>query len=114
MAILCDRLGIGSLGTIKLGALQQHFAQPAGFGAVRIISGFALGVMLAVNGRPLAGHHTGIEPKPETEEVRDARVQLQRTMRLTAVQVDRDRCDGDVGRDQRVGKDLPAAQIKQA
>ena len=41
------------------------------------------------------------EPEPEAEEVRRDRVQVERPVRLRAVQEDRDRGDGDVRRDQR-------------
>jgi hypothetical protein len=67
-----------------------------------IVFGLALGVCLAVDRDPLLGHHAGAEPEPEAEEVRRDRVQVERAVRLRAVQEDRDRGDRDVRRDQGV------------
>jgi hypothetical protein len=61
----------------------------------------ALGVVLAVDGRPLPGDHAGRQPQPEAEEVAGDRVKVQRPMRLVAVQEDGDAGDGDVGQAQR-------------
>jgi hypothetical protein len=76
-------------------------------GAVRVFFGFALGVVLAVDGDPLLGHHAGAEPQPEAEEVRGDRAEVHGAMGLRAVQEDRDRRDGDVRGDERVQHDLP-------
>jgi hypothetical protein len=64
---------------------------------VRILFGIALGVVLAVDRSPFLGDLAGGEPQPETEKMTRDRVQLQRAVRLVAVQVDRDADDRDVG-----------------
>jgi hypothetical protein len=56
---------------------------------VRVVDGFALGVVLAVDGHPFLGDHAGRQPQPEAEEVRGNRVQVQRAVRLGSVQEDR-------------------------
>ena len=101
-------------GPIQLHAGQQQRLEPAGLRAVRVFFGFALGVVLAVNGNPLFGHHAGVQPKPEAEEMGDGRMQIEGTVRLGAVEVQRDAHDGDVRRDQRVGQDGPKAGPRQA
>jgi hypothetical protein len=53
--------------------------------AMRILSGLALRVMLAVYCRPVTCHHTRRQPQPEAETMADGRMQLERAMRLTAV-----------------------------
>jgi hypothetical protein len=63
--------------------------------------GFALGVMLAMDRRPLLGHHAGGQPQPATEEMRHQRMQIERAMRLMAVQEDGHRGNGDVRQTQR-------------
>jgi hypothetical protein len=67
---------------------------------VRVFLGLALGVVLAVDRHPLAGDHRGGQPGPEAEHVRDRRVEIHAAMRLAAVQVQRDREDGQLGGDQ--------------
>ena len=61
-----------------------------------IINGFTFSVVLAVNGGPLFGNHAGSKPEPEAEEVRSDRMQIERTVRLAAVQKNSDASDGDV------------------
>ncbi len=60
---------------------------------MRIFFRLAAGVVLAVNRHPLAGDHAGREPEPEAEEVADRGMHRQRTMRLVAVQENRDAGD---------------------
>ena len=55
-----------------------------------------------------------VEPEPEAEEMRRDAVQVERAVRLRAVQEDRHRGDRDVRGDQRVGDDLPAAEAGEA
>ncbi len=80
--------------------------------AVRVVRGFAFGVVLAVDGGPLAGVHRRGQPQPETEEVLERRVQLQRAMRRVAMQVDRDADNGDVSQQQRGRDELPDRQVE--
>jgi hypothetical protein len=49
-----------------------------------------------VHGDPLPSVAAGAQPEPETEEVADDRVQINRTVRLGPVQENRDRNDGNV------------------
>jgi hypothetical protein len=61
--------------------------------------------MLAVDGG-LLGDHAGGQPQPETEEMAGQRMQVQRTMRLMAVQKNGDRGNGDV-RQHQCDDDIP-------
>ncbi len=81
-------------------------------GAVGVVGGFALGVVFAVDGGPLAGVHAGGEPEPEAEKVLERRVQLKRAVRRVAVQVHCDADDGNVRQDKRDCNQLPHRQIK--
>jgi hypothetical protein len=81
---------------------------------VRVFRRFALCVMLSVDRHPLLGHHPGGHPKPESKQVTDAWVQIQRAMRLISMQIDRDGGDRDVRqpeRDQRIG---PPPQVEES
>ena len=64
---------------------------------MRILIGLALGVVLAVDGHPLLGHHGGAEPGPEAEEMRQDRMEIHAAVRLAAVQVQRHREDRQLG-----------------
>jgi hypothetical protein len=81
---------------------------------VRIFRRFALGVVLAVDGNPGLGHRGGGEPQPETEEMTDDGMQVQRPMRLRAVQKDGDAGDGDMGQGQRDNDIAPPGKVNQA
>ena len=70
-------------------------------------------MVLAVDGRPLAREHARGHPQPETEKMTDDRMQLQRTVRLAAMQVDRHADDRDVRRDRRVQHKLPPREVQQ-
>ncbi len=63
--------------------------------------------------RPLLRHHAGGQPQPEAEKVAGQRMQLERTVRLMAVQEDRDRDDGDVGERKRHHHVAPPGEIEQ-
>jgi hypothetical protein len=62
VAILLHRFVVFRLGAIQLGAFEQHLPDAARLRAMRIVLGLAFRVMLAVNRRPLAGHHAGRHP----------------------------------------------------
>ena len=96
VAELGDRLLVLRLGAVHLGAGQQHGLDAAGDRAVRVVDRLALGVVLAVDGGPFLGDHARGQPQPEAEEVRRDRAQVQRAVRLAAVQEDRDGRDRDV------------------
>ena len=114
MTELGERFLVLGFAAIQLAALQEHGPDAARLRAVRVVLGLALGVVLAVDRDPLLGHHARAEPEPEAEEMRRDRVQVERPVRLRAVQEDRHRRDGDVGGDQRVGDDLPATEAGKA
>jgi len=81
--------------------------------AVRVLGGFTLGVMFAMDRGPFLGHHARGEPQPETEEMADQRVQIECTVRLVAVQVDRDAGDRDMGKDKGNNNIAPPRQGNQ-
>ncbi len=81
---------------------------------MRIVLGFALGVVLAMDRRPLLRDHAGGHPQPETEEVADDGVQLERPVRLAAVQVDGDAGDRDLDEDQQGDEIAPPGKVQQA
>ena len=58
--------------------------------------------MLAVNRDPILGDHAGGQPEPQTKEVADGRMKIERAMRLHTMQIDCYRGYGDVGDDQRI------------
>jgi len=74
----------------------------------------ALGVVLAVDGRPLFGDHASGHPEPEAEEVGSDGVQVQGAVRLVAVQKNGDAGNGDVGEHQGDQDDLPPGRAGQA
>ena len=113
VAVLLQRFLVLGLGAIQLRALQQHGLDAARLRAVRVFLGLALGMVLAVNGHPLARDHAGREPEPEPEEMRHQRVQIQRPVGLVAVQKNRHRGNRDVGHDQREQQHLPPACTEQ-
>jgi hypothetical protein len=69
---------------------------------MRIFFGLALCVVLAVNRGPLGGQHARGHPQPETEEVADDRMQVQRAVRLAAMEIYGHTDDRDVGHGQRI------------
>ncbi len=86
--------------TIQFGTFAQHFLDAFDLRAVRVVFGFAFGVMFAVDGGPLKGVLAGGQPQPETEKVLQHWMQVQRTVGGIAVQVNGDANNGDVGHDQ--------------
>jgi hypothetical protein len=77
-----------------------------------IVDGFALGVVFAVDGGPLAGVLRRGQPQPEAEEVFQAGIELERAMGRITVQIDSDPNNGHVGHQQRDCHQLPGGQIK--
>ncbi len=108
-----DRFRVLRLGLIQLGAGPQNRLDAARLRAVRILDRLALGVMLAVDRDPIARLHARREPEPGTEEVRHQRMQIERAVRLAAVQVDRDRGDRDVSQRERGEDELPPVELQQ-
>ena len=111
---LAHRFFVLRFGAIEFRAFEQHLPDAARLRAVRIFFGFALRVVLAVNRGPLAGQHAGGHPQPEAEEMTGDGMQLQRAVRLAAVQIDRDADDRDVGHHEREQQDLPPGKVEQS
>src|SRR5437764_3598586 len=88
MAVTLERLLVVGLLHIQEHPSPEHAIDAVNLRAMRILGGFDFRVMLAVNRRPFLRHLAGGEPQPEAEEVRDEWVQLERAVRLTAVQID--------------------------
>ena len=86
--------------TVQFRAFAQHLLDAFDLWAVRVIFGFALGVVLAMDGGPFPGVLAGAQPQPETEEVLQDRAQFQCPVSGVAVQVDRHADDGGVGHGQ--------------
>ena len=99
-------------GPVKLGTTPEHLFQATGLWAVWVFGGFAFGVVLAVNGRPSLGLHTGAEPQPETEHMRHHGVQVERAVRLVSVQVNGDCGDGGVGGQHGKSKYRPTRPVQ--
>ena len=114
MAELGQRFLAVRFGTVQLGALPEHGLQAMRLRTVGIVHGFTFGVVLAVDGHPLLGHHGCAQPQPEAEEVRRNGVQVHRPVRLVPVQENGHAGDGDVGRHQRVEHDLPPGKVPEA
>ncbi|MNP06041.1 hypothetical protein D3C76_980100 [compost metagenome] len=114
LAIDAQGFGVARLFTVQLGTFAQHRAQALVHRAVRVVGGFALGVVLAVDGSPLAGVLRRGQPQPETEEMLERAVELQRPVRGVAVQIDSNADDGHVGHQQSDGDQLPGRQVEQA
>src|SRR5207237_5098090 len=81
-------------------------------GAVGIAGGLDLRVVLAVYRSPFLGHLAGRQPEPQAEEVRDERMQVKRTMRLAAVQINRDRGDRHMGHCEHRESDPPPREVE--
>ncbi len=114
LAVLGQRFLVLGLGAIELRALPEDGLDAARLRAVRVVGRLDLGVVLAVDRDPLLGHHAGREPQPEAEEVADGRGEVERTVRLGAVQEDRDAGDGDVRQRQRDDDVAPPGQRHQS
>src|SRR5690606_35687409 len=95
----------------QLGALAQYRAQALLHRAVRIFRGLALGVVLAMDRGPFPGIHAGGQPQPETEEVLQDRMQLERAGGRISVQINGYADDGDMGQNQDDGSQLPGGRI---
>ena len=97
---------------VELGAFPQHLVDADDLRAVRVFHGFAPRVVLAVDRGPVLRDHAGGEPQPEAEEMTDRRMQIERPVRLAAVQVNGDGGDRDVGDTERVDHVTPPRQIE--
>ncbi|MCY1437316.1 hypothetical protein D9M71_534730 [compost metagenome] len=74
---------------------------------MRIVDGLAFGVVLAVDGCPLAGVLRRGQPQPETEKVLEPGVEFQRAVGGITVQVNGDTDDGHMRHYQGNCQQLP-------
>ena len=81
---------------------------------MRIIRGLALGVVLAMHRDPFPRAHAGGQPEPQPEKMAHRRMQVDRPVRLVAVQVQRDRGDRDLGQGHRRQRVTPPRQVERA
>jgi hypothetical protein len=58
--------------------------------------------MLSVDGNPFLGHHARADPRPETEKVGEHGMEIHTAMRLAAMQIQRDRKDGQLRHDEEI------------
>ena len=112
LTVPVERLLVTRFLAVELGAFPQDLVDADDLRAVRIFLGLDLGVVLAVDRGPLLGHHPGGEPQPETEEVAGDRMQVERAVRLAAVEKNGDGGNSDVGSHQGVGDQAPPRQIQ--
>ena len=87
---------------VKIHAAPQDRTDAVHLRAVRVLGGLAFRVMLAVHGDPLPGHHARRQPAPETEDMRDGRMEIDAAVRLAAVQVQGDGGDRGLRHDHEV------------
>ncbi len=114
VAVAGHRLAVVGFLNVKKHASPEHAIDSDLLRAVRIFNGFAFGVVLAVNRGPLLGHHAGRHPQPQAEEVTRERMQIERAVRLAAVQEHRDADDGHVGEAQGRENVAPPGKIENA
>lgn len=107
LAIDTQGFRIACLFPVEFGPFAHHRGQALYDRAVRVVDGFALGVVLAVDGGPLTGVLCGGQPQPETEEMLEPGVEFQRAVSGIAVQINRDADNGHVGHQQRDCQQLP-------
>ena len=86
-AVLVHRRLVVRGDAIQIHALQHHGLDAEHLRAMRIFLGLALGVVLAMDRDPFLGHHAGRNPRPETEEVGERRMEIDAAVRLAAMQV---------------------------
>ena len=101
VTVLVYRLGVACFRFVKRGSIPQDFLDAPLLRAMRVIRGFDLGVMLSVYRRPFLGDHASSEPQPESEEMTDDGMEIERPVGLLTMEKDRDAGDSDVGQDQR-------------
>ena len=114
MTVLGHGFLVFAFGAVQLSTLPKHFFNTVGLRAVRVFQRFAFCVVLAVNGHPLFSDLARAQPQPQAKEMRRQRVQVHGTMRLVAVQINRDAGNSDVRCDQRVQNNLPPACCQKA
>ena len=114
LAVLLDRRAVAAGFPVQLHATPEDVADALGERAMRILFGLAGRMMLAMDRHPLAGDHRGGQPRPETEEMVDDRVELHTAMGHRAVQVQGDGKNGQLGGDQQIDDQRAKAGLQQA
>ena len=114
VVVLGDGFRIRRRSAVQLGPLQEQLPDSEDLRTVRILVRLHAGVMLAVHRDPFLGHRSRGQPQPETEEVGQRRMQVERPVGLVAMEVDRDRDDRDVGHPEGCQDVAPPRQIEQS
>ena len=114
VAVTVHRLAVVGLFHVQEHAAPEHAVDSQLLRAVRVFRSFAFGVVLAVDRGPLLGHHSGRHPQPQAEEVTRERMQIERAVRLAAVQEHRDADDGHVSEAQGRENIAPPGKIENA
>ena len=99
-AILFQGFLIFRFFTIKLSPFAEDFFDAFDLRAVRVVFGFAFGVVLAVDGGPLESVLSGGQPQPEAKKMFQHRMQFQGPVGGIAVQVYSDADNSDMGHGQ--------------
>ena len=114
LAVLLDHRAVFARFAIQICAAPQHGADTLDPRAVRVVFGFAFRVMFAMDRHPLLGDHRCGQPRPEAEDVIEQRMEIDAAMRLAAMQVQRDREDGQLRRDQEIHQQRPPTNLSHA
>ena len=101
LRVLLERFAVLCRGAIELRPLEQHALQAEQPRAVRIAFLLAVRMMPAVNGDPLASRRAGVHPQPKAADVANDGMQVDGTVRLIAVVIERHRHHGGVQPQQR-------------
>ena len=107
-------LFIDGLSLIQLGTFAQHLVQAQHLRTVRVLLGFTIGMVLAMDRGPGLGVLAGGQPQPEAEKVCQRRMQIQGPVGRVAMQVNGDTDDGDVGHTQGDQDQLQHGRCQQA
>ena len=78
--------GVGRLLAVEEDTAEQDAPDALLDRAVRVFRALAEGVVLAVDGHPFVGSHAGCQPQPETHEMRQGGVYVDRPVRHGAVE----------------------------
>jgi hypothetical protein len=96
-----QRLRVPRLADVVVDVAELDLPEAVDERAVRVLLSVGEGVVLAVDGDPLAAILAGGDPQDDPEEEVSDRMQSQRAMRQSPVQVDRGRKHGGLGHDHR-------------
>src|SRR5258706_745783 len=113
-AIAFHRFRLRRFLDVKHHAQPEHAVDAIDLRAVRVLRRLAFGLVLAVHRHPFPGQHARGEPQPEPQEMTHRRMQVERVMRLAAMQAEGDADDGDVRERERGYYVAPPGKIEQA